>query len=66
MESIISAINTYGVFTVLIGFVLWGVYGIVQSRINVKEQREKVLNVLFGTEKKSRGIISKMNDMNVF
>ena len=41
MESIISAINTYGVFTVLIGFVLWGVYGIVKSRIKVKEKREK-------------------------
>ena len=41
MESIISAINTYGVFTVLIGFVLWGVCGIVKSRIKAKEKREK-------------------------
>ena len=41
MESIISAINTYGVFTVLIGFVLWGIYGIVKSRIKAKEKREK-------------------------
>lgn len=41
MENIISAINTYGFFTVLVSFAMWGVYAFVRSRINAREKKEK-------------------------
>lgn len=41
MENIISAINTYGFFTVLMGFMLWGIYAIVKSRVKAREKKEK-------------------------
>lgn len=41
MESIISAINTYGFLTVLMGFALWGIYAIVKSKIKAREKKEK-------------------------
>lgn len=41
MENIISAINTYGFFTVLMGFIMWGIYAIIKSKVKSREKREK-------------------------
>lgn len=41
MGNIISAINTYGFFTVLMGLVLWGIYTLIKSRIKSREKKEK-------------------------
>lgn len=41
MENIISAINTYGFFTVLMGFALWGIYALIRSKVRAREKREK-------------------------
>lgn len=41
MENIISAINTYGFFTVLMGFALWGIYVLIKSRVKSRENKEK-------------------------